>query len=63
LRFFDWARTDARNPNEYDSLLRDPRFQEYLELRYLAERDIARRYRELLGRSEWIAARIKTQLD
>lgn len=45
------------------ALLRDPRFQAHLALRYAAERDAARHYRRLAARAEAILARIEGLLE
>lgn len=58
MRFIEDPETGARPADKYDPLLRDPKFQDYLALRYLGERDVARRYRALLAEAEAIAARL-----
>ena len=63
LRFFTDALSDTRDSAAYVSLLANPKFREYLALRHLSERDVARRYRDLLHQAEAIRERIGTALD
>ena len=63
LRFFAVVDTTAADSGSYTALLSDPRFQEYLALRHLSERDAARSYRELLVLAEAIRNRIGIALD
>jgi hypothetical protein len=57
---------DARTPDEreraYEELLRDPRFQEHLVVRHYSERDVARKYRELLRLAETVLTQVRAQL-
>ncbi|MGH8249708.1 MAG: DUF6090 family protein [Steroidobacteraceae bacterium] len=46
----------------YEKMLRDPRFQEQLAMRYYSERDMANRYRGLLQQAETALAQVRTQI-
>ena len=63
LPFFVDALSNTRDSAAYASLLSNPKFREYLALRYLSERDVARHYRELLLQAEAIRERIGSALD
>lgn len=56
--FFSDALLKSRNSTAYAALMHDARFQEHLALRHVAERDVARHYRELLAQAEDILQRI-----
>jgi hypothetical protein len=43
-------------------MLRNPRFHQHLAMRYYAERDLAREYRELLQRAESVLTQLQAQL-
>jgi hypothetical protein len=43
-------------------LVRDPRFQEHLALRYYGERDVANKYRGLLQQAEAVLAQLRKQI-
>jgi len=46
----------------YQEMLRDPRFQEHLALRYYGERDVANKYRGLLQQAEAVLAQLRKQI-
>jgi hypothetical protein len=53
------GKADARVLEE---MLRNPRFHQHLAMRYYAERDLAREYRELLQRAESVLTQLQAQL-
>lgn len=55
------AGADARE-REYQEMLRDPRFQEHLALRYYSERDLENKYRGLLRQAEELLVHLRTQI-
>lgn len=58
----DEAKPADTREQELEALLRDPRFQEYLALRYTSERDMARKYGDLLRQAEAVLAQVRTQI-
>lgn len=52
---------DARE-RAYEEMLRDPRFQQHLALRYYSERDVANKYRGLLQHAEAVLAQLQKQI-
>ncbi|MGH8174785.1 MAG: DUF6090 family protein [Steroidobacter sp.] len=46
----------------YAEMLRNPRFQEHLAMRYISERDMAGKYRELLREAESVLAQLHEQI-
>jgi hypothetical protein len=57
------AQTGAADERELDDMLRDPRFQEHLAMRYYSERDMANKYRSLLKQAESVLAQLHAQLQ
>ena len=55
--------TDPPAATAYSQLFRNPKFQDYLALRHLSERDMARHYGELLRNAEVILTRLRQQLE
>lgn len=45
-----------------EQMLRNPRFQEHLAVRYYSERDMARKYRALLQQAEGVLVQLRAQL-
>ena len=61
--FFEAVQGVAPDPRAQSQLLRDPKFQDYLALRHLSARDVARRYQGLLKRSEDVLARLEKRIE
>ena len=63
LALHDWeAGTRAADPRLLEELLRDPRFQEHLAMRYYGERDMVKKYRVLLQHAESVLMQLRAQL-
>ena len=62
LRFAELEAGVPAQPGDYAGLLADPRFQEFLLLRQLTERDVGRVYAALLEQAQTVLARIETRL-
>ena len=63
LRFFEDAVSVRQPEGAYEDLIRDPKFQDYLAMRYYAEFGVAQKYRELLQHAEGVLAKIQAQLN
>lgn len=56
------AKTAAERGRAFEELLRDPRFREHLVVRGFAERDMARKYRDLLRQAEAVLSQVRAQI-
>lgn len=52
----------AADERVLSEMLNDPRFQQHLVVRYYGERDVARKYRDLLEQSEGLLAQLRAEL-
>lgn len=60
---YSWERDDhAADEHVVLEMLRNPRFQEHLVMRYYSERDMERKYRTLLQQAQSVQALLKEQI-
>ena len=62
LGFADEVLADRDPAISFSSLLKDPKFQEHLALRHLAERDVANQYRGFLALAQKVLDELRHQL-
>jgi hypothetical protein len=56
------GKPSAADERAFEDMLRSPRFQEHLAMRYYSERDMVREYRALLERAESVLKQLREQL-
>ncbi|HYC50328.1 MAG TPA: DUF6090 family protein [Gemmatimonadaceae bacterium] len=62
LGFAEASTAKGFDSQQLNGLLRNPKFRDYLALRYLSERDVARRYQELRTVAQAVLSRINSEL-